>query len=171
MDKDVVFTPLSFPIKLNNTLYSRGSYPDAKDKRILVLNGKSALIKPFIFTKDTESQTEKALSKYSTAICGYSPDVELARFYFPRYTGRTMIGVYDQNRDGNNEVLYILSGNFFQSSAKQVLIKFGCQPENIIMLDGSKSAQMIMENPNNRKKYSFQQNERTIPNVLYVLRP
>lgn len=171
--KDIVDTNFSFPIKINGKLYSVGSYPDADPdpKRILFIGKNDAAIMPFSLETNDRKDVERALRRYPSAICAYSPDKDFGWLSTFRSVGRTMIGIIDQNQDGKKEVLYILTGEFLQSSAKDILISFGCKQEDIIMLDGSDSSQMIMENPVNGNYYSFQEDERTIPNVLYVLRP
>lgn len=47
-------------------------------------------------------------------------------------------------------------------------MSFGCSSDDIIMLDGSKSAQMYMRNPKSGATYQSQYDAQTIPNVLYV---
>ena len=60
-----------------------------------------------------------------------------------------------------------------QSAAKQQLINLGCSDDDIIMLDGSGSAELIAKNPddNSSTQYEYHKDYRTIPNVIYVCKP
>ena len=159
---------LSFPIKTGGILKTTGSSNSQSDKRQLILFKSYAEIKTFDVFSNDENLINRNL-KGSSVICAFSPDATIsswAKTWVP--VGRTMIGLVDQNHDGKKEVLYILTGSFLQGKAKSVLMSCGCSSDDIIMLDGSKSAQMYMRNPKSGATHQFQYDARTIPNVLYV---
>lgn len=171
IDTSEAFAPLSFPFKLNGAIKSTGSYNSSSNKRILSLNTTDAIISPFEITVNAPSVIQNNLTG-KTVICGFSPDADISSWiasFVP--VGRTFIGILDQDLNGTKEVIYILSGSFTQSTAKSILTSFGCSNNDIIMLDGSKSAQFYMKSPRSKKEYSFQKDARTIPNVLYILHP
>lgn len=159
---------LSLPVKVRGILKTTGSSNSEKDKKQLILSSTYAEIKSFDVFSNDENLVNRNLGG-STVICAFSPEAEISSWpktWIP--VGRTMIGLVDQNHDGKKEVLYILTGTFLQSNAKSVLTSFGCSSNDIIMLDGSKSAQMYMRNPKNGRTHQFQYDARTIPNVLYI---
>ena len=166
---------LCHPIKVGGTMKSIGSYNYEGYKRKIGFNftTQEAWVAPYeIYTNDVDSITNDLLS--STVICGFSPDrpdnpsslATLSRF---------MIGIKDQDNDisGKKEVLYMLTYYGQQSGAKQKLTNLGCSANDIIMLDGSGSAQLIAKDPDSSSstEYHYNYNNRTIPNVIYVCKP
>ncbi|MBQ7073560.1 hypothetical protein IJM86_00500 [bacterium] len=168
---------LSFPIKINGVLKSTGSDNQRTGKKKMGINflTQEAWIDTFTINSNDSSIIANSFSS-PTVIVGYSP--ETSEFSWssgiaPTY--RLMIGIKDQDGDiySKNEVIYILSYWGPISNAKEKLEELGCNSNNIIMLDGSESSQMIAKNPDNSSsiQYEFNKDARTIPNVIYVCKP
>ena len=168
-------TVLCFPVKLNGTLKTTGSYNSNSDKRKFgfSFSTQEAWISSFnVYTNDQQTIQNNLLSY--NVICGYSPDRDEGLASLGT-ASRFMIGIKDQDNDasGKKEVLYLLTYYGTQSGAKQQLINVGCSSSDIIMLDGSGSAEMIAKNPddNSATQYEYHKDYRTIPNVIYVCKP
>ena len=163
--------PLSFPVKWNNSMLTIGSDNTQSNKRMLIFSfsNQCAYVQSYNVTQNNPSQINSAIP-YTFAICGFSPSGNFqASSLFS--LGRTMIGIKDQDGDGKKEVVYILTANALQLSAKSMLEDLGCSSSDIIMFDGHLSTGMIARNPSTGYQVNFQIDQRTIPHVIYVLRP
>lgn len=103
-----------------------------------------------------------------TVIVGTDPYLDKTRK--PAFKiGRTMIGILDQDGDGKKEVLYILTGGYKQSDAVDVLTSLGCLSEDIIMLDGHYSSQMMAQGVDYYSSVYLLSKRRNVPCVFYVV--
>jgi hypothetical protein len=154
---------ISYPIKYQGTILSTGSsnqeFPGNKLKIGIDTNTKEAWIASYNNTSNDPTIVANNLQS-PTAFVGLHP-VNVSKNKYA-LLNRTMIGIKDQNGDGKNEVIYILTANFsMQSMALNILKTFGCSDSNIIMFDGSGSSQMICG------AYSFLSSDaRNVPCVL-----
>lgn len=161
--------PLSYPIKNRGVVISIGSTnDDGISKRKLGIN--TSTREAWVASYSNSSNDASAVASHlqsPTVIVGTDPYLDERR---PSWSiGRNMIGIKDQNGDGKKEVLYILTGVYSQSSAVNVLTGLGCNPNDIIMLDGHNSVQMRTEGVD---YYSgimgYWKTRRNVPCVLYV---
>jgi lipoprotein len=136
--------PLAYPVKNGNKVLSTGSAnDDGIPKRMLSIN--TATRQAWISSYSNSSNDGRTVANYlkaPTVFVGTDPFLDNNRSG-DWSLGRTMIGIKDQDRDGKKEVIYILTGVYFQGSAAQVLIDLGCSRSDIIMFDGHHSSQMM----------------------------
>ncbi len=146
-------TPLAFPLKVGGEVVSQGyganEYPD--QKLMLELWPDHALISPLSADALASSSAPQILAGLSEE-ADKSPDA---------LVGRTFAGVQDGDGDGQAETVLIFSSKTStQSDAAGVLRGFGAQ--QVIMLDGGESAQLICRN--NPLVYS----SRSLPQTIAV---
>ena len=155
---DRASTGLAFPVKANGTILTEGyagetEYPDAQ----LMLTIDSDRDRAAIKTLDIR---EFYSSEASNIIAGLKPDADKG---LNDETGRTFIGIKDNNWDGIMEtVLIFTSQSATQFHAAEVLRYFGAR--EVIMLDGGGSTQLLCEGT------SYISSPRTIPQTIGVLR-
>lgn len=162
--------PLSYPVKNGGIIISTGSTNnDGIPKRKLGIN--TSTREAWVASYSNESNDASTVASHlqsPTVIVGTNPYLDSTRK--PSWAiGRTMVGIKDQNEDGKKEVLYILTGVYTQSSATEILTGLGCLKNDIIMLDGHYSSQMIAKNVDFYSSViGIGKKRRNVPCVLYV---
>lgn len=162
--------PLSYPVKYEGAVRSTGSAnDDGIPKRKFGINtaSKEAWIAPYQNSSNKASAVIRNLQS-PTVIVGTDPYQDNTR-YGRISMGRTMIGIYDQDRDGKNEVIYVFTGSCSQTAAIKVLTSLGCSKDNVLMLDGHYSSQMMAEGVDYYSSFYGLKNRRNIPCVFYVV--
>jgi len=153
---DQASTGLAFPVKANGAILTEGyagesEYPD--EQLMLLIYGDRASITALDIR-------ELYSSDAANIIGGLKPDADKG---VNTETGRTFVGVKDNNNDGLSETLLIFtSPTATQYRAAEVLRYFGAS--EVIMLDGGGSTQLICNNT------SYISSPRTIPQTIGVLR-
>ena len=147
-------TTLAFPIKADGKILTDGYAGEneyAQEKMMLEVWSDRAKIKAF------EPNSFYA-SDAPNIIVGLKQDADKG---IVNETGRTFIGLKDENFDGNKEtVLIFTSESASQPHAAEVLRYFGAS--EIIMLDGGGSTQLICQGN------SYVNSPRTIPQMIGV---
>lgn len=152
---DQASTGLAFPVKANGKILTEGyagetEYPDAQ--LMLMIDRDRAAIKAL-------DMIEFYSSEASNIIGGLKPDADKG---LNDETGRTFIGIKDNNWDGIMEtVLIFTSQSSTQFHAAEVLRYFGAR--EVMMLDGGGSTQLLCEDTN------YISSPRTIPQTIGVL--
>lgn len=153
---DRASTGLAFPVKANGQILTEGyagetEYPDAQ--LMLMIDSDRAGI-------ETLDIREFYSSEASNIIAGLKPDADKG---LNDETGRTFIGIKDNNWDGIMEtVLIFTSESATQFHAAEVLRYFGAR--EVMMLDGGGSTQLLCEGS------SYISSPRTIPQTIGVVR-
>ena len=147
-------TALAFPIKANGKVMTDGYAGDSEypqEKMMLEVWSDRAKIKAF------EPNTFYG-SDAPNIIVGLKQDADKG---IVNETGRTFIGLKDENFDGDKETLLIFtSESASQPHASEVLRYFGAS--EIIMLDGGGSTQLLCQGN------SYVSSKRTIPQMIGV---
>lgn len=157
------YAELSLPIKDNGIVISTGSNNSQNARRKFGINGSQSWVDNYTYNGTNLGSVQQNLLS-PTAIVGFSPYVDMNAWVW--FVNRTMIGVSDPNGDGANEMVYIVTGTGTQSKIRSVLNEWGCSNNNIVMLDGSGSTQMICKHVN----YFASNDNRTIPSAMIVER-
>jgi len=118
---------LAFPLKKNNTLVTMGyEKEEDNDIRYLGINDNLAILR----------NDNLVNIGYSNVLGGLSTDTDKHNNIW--FIGRNLIGV---NQDGT-KIYILVSDGMKVSSAKTILIDFGADSSQIMMLDGSGSSQL-----------------------------
>ncbi|WP_264793695.1 hypothetical protein [Aureispira anguillae] len=145
---------LPFPIKINSKIESCGFGDNKYNKMMLILNRKSAVLKPYNSNSTQYNDVSNQLPRSPNVLVGLEPLCNKDG-WGSRRVGRTYIAIKDSplkgssRGDGIHESILIYHGHCTEKEAYQTLMS--CGASKIMMLCGDAMSQLICQDQSYRK--------------------